>query len=238
MSEEGDATRTTTNPISDDPPASTSKSRDPGRSAAGSPTASPKGRWKKVTIEGDLRVDSGSPAIVCATVYYEDSQDRERVCGNFPTADHQVVPVKLVKNANDRRISRVIFQFPATNRTWSTSPSTTSTPWSNRSATATARAAAAVVGEAAEAAAGRAATDEEPYPNGPPDPYSPCDFNRTPPVDPDRAYRRKRSCSRPSARLSRSPATTPCRRTPRSSSSSSRPSTPACRARRPARPTR
>jgi hypothetical protein len=73
---------------------------------------------KTVTVEGKLRIDSpadgsGGGLEVCAVLYFEGDQQDFKKCHTYHAGDPDTDPVRLVFDAEGKRLARVFFQLDA-----------------------------------------------------------------------------------------------------------------------------
>lgn len=144
---------------------------------------------KQVTLDGKVRIDApaagSAPLEVCAVVYFEDSQEPGKKCRTLTPADQGVTEVHLVKETEERRLARVFFQLQAADVAIEATVDDAHLLVEQVKGSEGPRGGG---GGGGGGGASGACTDaiskgEEPVPDGPPDPDSPCDINVAPRAD-------------------------------------------------------
>jgi hypothetical protein len=152
---------------------------------------------KTVTIDGKLQIDSppgGNAELnVCAVVYFKGTDQDEKKCRTFTPQDQGTLQVHVVKEIEDsgaepRHLRRVFFQLEATsNPVEATLDDVHMLVEQVRGSAGGGPGGGGGGGGGGGSACGKAITDgDEPAPDGPPAPDSPCNLNATP--RPDSSY--------------------------------------------------
>jgi len=140
---------------------------------------------RSVALEGKLRIDapaSGEGLRVCVIVYFAATQEPGSQCRTLPLADHGVVDVQLSLDVDGKRLQRVFFQLEAGGTSIEAATLDDAHLYVDqlRGSEGPSGGGGGGGGGGGSACAEAIAKGEEPVPDGPPDPESPCDLNQTP----------------------------------------------------------
>jgi len=146
---------------------------------------------RQVKLEGELRIDSptsgAAPLRVCAIVYFAASQEPVQSCQTYSPADQGVLHLSLTRDTEGKRLQRVFFQLEAEGAPIGATLDEAHLYVERLKGSEGQQGGGGGGGGGGSGACqGSIEAGEEPVPNGPPDPQSPCDENESP--NPGSAY--------------------------------------------------